>query len=134
MAIDALMQLHQSNGGRRQASGKAVAAEPVIHLEPDRPKLSTAQLRNRGNFLRSLHEIFANKAMFPSISDISSVAPAALQPRPKESRDRYIGRVVDLATILPEKELEAFQLRLAEKLNGSPNNFIGQWKKLIKEM
>lgn len=133
-AISALMQLHALTSDRRSMAASDVEAYEVKRDEPQPSQSPNASVRNRALFIRSLPEILGDKKIFPSISHIAAVVPGGITPRPKEGRERYIGRIIDLATMFSDKETEIFQRRLAEKLDTSPNTFIGQWKKLIKEM
>lgn len=116
-AIDALMLMHSSpNDVARTES----VSESKGHRLPD---------------ISALGELFADRAAFPSVSDIANTIPLVFLPKNKESRERYISRLLKKIESLSEGEKNLFRSLLTSRLTEkNPPTFISKWTKVIGDL
>lgn len=82
--------------------------------------------------LSSLAELLADRRSFPSVADISRLV--GIEARAKESRDRYILRVLKKIQGLPAGDRAELFNKIAREMKSKSGSFISNWSKLIKEM
>jgi hypothetical protein len=124
-AVDALIRLH----GVGHESHLQQMSSGSKNQEIDKKEQEKAASVN----VRYLEEIFNNKSIFPLLHDVAAVVPG-LSPVHKESRSRYIKRIIHHVSSMGISEKKKFMDGLAVVLNKQPSNFISQWKVLIKDL
>lgn len=81
----------------------------------------------------SLTEFFQTRELFPTSFDISASLPFKLDVKPKESRDRYVKRLVAFINKLSPVEkihtIEIIQKKVSSKMG---SGFVTNWSKLIR--
>ena len=128
-------QVRQS---KTSAIQHAIAALIQLHQEPEDgdAKLMASPESSKNEIARtaeasSLTELLNDRSSFPTVADIASAL--AVSARPKESRDRYVGRVSRMVEAMDSRSRATFLKKIAERMNTQPS-FISDWSKLIKEM
>ena len=120
------------------------ADEPVIYQRVTAQKLAISHSRESVSTPRrreaALREILSSKELFSSPRDIAISVPGSPDLRGKESREKYINRIlVKFRTLSSSEQLDfisAVQKRMEDKgleIKGS-SNFVSRWSRLIREL
>lgn len=111
------------NGVGRPREGRVLQGQ-------QRESVSTPRRREA-----ALKEILSSRELFSSPRDISDNVPGAAELRPKESREKYVNRILTQFRTLSSSEqlnfTSALQKRLEIKGSG---NFVSRWSRLIREI
>lgn len=129
-AIEALMLLH--------AIGNTSESKKNFHVT-ENVATKRYQLVSRASRSDVLHGeylelLLRDQALFSTVKDIAKVVPGNLQPQPKESRSRYVKRVVRYVDSLDETGKRQLKEALSDELTKKPGNFVSQWQSLIREL
>lgn len=123
-----MLRLHSA--GRASGSDLRQKSETPVVGERLKARVSTPRRREV-----ALREILMSSDLFNGPSDIAAAIPVPIKLRHKESRVRYINRVVDAFRRLPDEGqidfVRSIQERLSSKDSGS---FVNRWSKLIRDL
>jgi len=123
-AIRALIELHREPTPSVEEITNGVSAQDAKH---DTHALQTSSEAS------SIAAMFDDRSAFPTVAAISEAVQ--IECRPKESRERYMARVVRHIESMSASERKVFFDGLATRLNNNQaDNFISRWSRLIKEM
>jgi hypothetical protein len=130
-AVDALMLLHGVVATARNVPVSESAGARVFSSSS-----SSSQKFSRSDSLSSefLEKLLSDRDLFPNTQDVVKLVPGDLRLQHKESRGRYIKRVIRHVASLDESSRNRFRKILADELAKRPPNFVSQWKTLIKEL
>jgi hypothetical protein len=129
-AIEALMLLHAIGNSDESKRNSHMAG----YVTTKRYQLVSRASRSdvlHGDYLERL---LSDQALFSTVKDIARVVPGNLQPQPKESRNRYVKRVVRYVDSLDEIGKRQLKDALSDELAKKPGNFVSQWQNLIREL
>lgn len=83
----------------------------------------------------ALREILSSKELFSSPSDIARSVPVQTELRPKESREKYVNRILAQFRGLSAQEQLEFTGAIQKKLESrGAGNFVSRWSRLIREL
>lgn len=123
-AIRALIELHREPTPSVEEITSSGSAE---HAKSD------AHTQEASSEASSIAAMFDDRSAFPTVAAISGAVQ--IEGRPKESRERYMARVIRHIESMSASERRAFYDGLASRLNSNQaDNFISRWSRLIKEM
>ncbi|WP_139206731.1 hypothetical protein [Luteibacter sp. UNCMF331Sha3.1] len=130
-AIELLTGLHGAAPGRTTADSAELGP-----LEVELPDLLPEPAPGRTGAWndRALFSLLQDKSLFPSVKEISAFLPASVAAKHKESRERYVQRVMKHVMTLSDSEKREFRERLGKFVSRKPAGFVSQWKSLIKAL
>lgn len=126
-AIDTLLALH--SGEQQKPTGT-----PSNHINrvSNRDNRSEGSERRR---VRMLKEILMSPELFANVTEISARIPIALPLKPKESREKYVNRVLARFRTLDAAKKQEFMDSLQKAIGrASSSSFVSRWSRLIKEL
>lgn len=125
-AIKVLMDLHRL---AETQSGQS-ATYSSARVPPGAQEVSIGNAPSRQ--ASSLTALFSDKTAFPTVADIADVMRSPV--RPKESRERYVARMVKHVESLSSRDRADFFESIAMRLNKAPESFISKWSKVIGDL
>jgi hypothetical protein len=130
--IRALAEIHKST-----ALG---AAEPMRANERLSPNISTDYSSRGVNVsatrrAAALRDLLMTKELLPTPVQIAKIIPIDLAIKEKESREKYVGRVVATFRNLSSVEQESFISKVVAHLSArSGRTFVSKWSNLIRDL
>lgn len=133
--VDALIDIHNNT-----TFGIEHSVDPVPLQSPKAVEFGTSpKTRQADNAERRKYVAMRNLLMMPEvfsgISDIASIPSVGIEPRHKESRAKYVKRIMSSYSELPpdgkkllSKEVADFAARKSSK------SFVSKWSALIKDL
>jgi len=126
-AIDMLLALH--SGDEKKAT-RPISNHAYRAPEPDH-KSENADRRRA----RMLKEILMSPELFVNTADISKSVPISLPLKPKESREKYVNRVITRFRRLdPAKQQEFMDSLQTVMGRNSSGSFVSRWSRAIKDL
>lgn len=127
-AIQTLLALHSDE----LRSEPQLVSDQKIKQSPDPMRNSESAERRRD---RMLKEMLMSRELFLTPADIASGIPISMPLKPKESREKYVNRVVSRFRELDVAKRQLFMdsLQSAMSKTGS-GSFVSRWSRLIKDL
>jgi hypothetical protein len=126
-AIDMLLALH--SGDQHKAARRS---SQNVSRSPDGEYKSESADRRRVGMLKEIlmsHELFANA------SEVAKAVPISLPLKPKESREKYVNRILvrfrGLDAAKQQEFMEGLQAFLGRT---SSSSFVSRWSRAIKDL
>jgi len=83
----------------------------------------------------ALKEILSSRELFSTTLEIAKTIPIAVELRPKESRQKYVNRILAEFRSLSEQQQVAFTEVIQKRLEvKGAGNFVSRWSRLIREL
>lgn len=129
--VGSLIEIHNNAavGMTKQASGL-----PLLKSEfPSPTKRSSASTDNRR--LLALRNLLMIPEVFETTRDIQNLPSVRVEHRPKESRERYIKRVIAAYNNMSNEQKKALRKGIADHVaRKSSQSFVSRWTSLIKDL
>jgi hypothetical protein len=127
-AIDMLLSLHRAEAPK---STRPAADNHAYRLQEPEAKSENAERRR----VRMLKEMLMSRELFANPSEIATSIPISLPLKPKESREKYVNRVLvrfrKLDSVKKQEFMDTLQAVMAR---ASSSSFVSRWSRAIKDL
>lgn len=135
-ALDEESRWLNSVAGALLALHNSVPSTDVPRSSPQKPAGHSREgIHSPRRRESALRQLLLSKELFASPKDIFASVPGAVPLRAKESREKYVNRILaEFRTLTLDEQIEftdAVQKRL---VTSSKTNFVSKWTRLIREL
>lgn len=131
--VGALIEIH--NNASVGGSGREAKRSELVSQSIENHSVGNERTRSSQRQIAALSDLLMLHGVFESLEEMDHVLNINVHPRPKESRRRYVGRVMSVYKGLSENEKVDIKSKVMSHTESRvPRSFVSRWSNLIKDL